>query len=211
LPPRVKPMKPRPQPVTAHPKSYLFLAAGAIVTIAIAVLVGTSITASQAPAATASYNPVPTPTATALGIHEPVQPPTLPKGKTLASFAYNSNPPTSGPGASRLVASYVSARALSKAEVAALLAKGNVVIAYGPGADTASIRSFAKNLDSGQAGVSARLKAGDGVVLMPWPSLKGGEVDLLAWTRLWQLPSWNLSDAQSFTKAFLGNAQNIAQ
>lgn len=210
---RVKPMKPKR--VHRRPSRGLLIGSGLLVAaiVAVAVLVALSLQPSNQNAPAVSYAAVKAPVLTSLGIHEPVSPAEATTPQAVASFKYLTDPPTSGDYlASAWPTGFSASTPLPAGTLVHLLALGNVIVAYGPTApqQVASMRDFAATVDQGLS-VSARAKAGEGVFVTPWPSLKPGQVVLLAWSRLWQTTGFNQADATLFADTFLGNQRNTAQ
>jgi len=216
---RVKPLKPKPKAQLAHPRLYLYLGVASVVTVGVGVLVAASIgvrqpqSAAKAPTGP-STRPVTTAVETKVGWHEPVQASEMTTAAAVARFKYNTDPPTSGPSQDVWPKAYVSTRPMSKGLLVQIEKRGNVVVAYGPGTHVSVVReivAFAHKVDRGSVSVRERSQAGEGIFVTPWPGLKPGHVDLLAWTRLDPLTAWQPSSADTFVGDFLGNAANTAQ
>lgn len=196
----------------------MFLGMALVATVALGIAVAASIGANV-PNTTASAPPpssktVKTATRTAVGWHEPVQTPEVASAKTVAAFRYNTDPPTSGAFENVWPTRFVSATPLPKGLLVHLEREGDVVIAYGQGTDAATVKkitAFARTVDTTTVTVRQRVQAGEGVLVTPWSGLRRGKVDLLAWTRLDGLPSWNEKAAAAFVGDFLGNTANIGQ
>ena len=129
--------------------------------------------------------------------------------------ADDSAPPTSGPRASHLPASFVLSTPLAPAEQVNILAYGNVLLQYNDrcdagaacpagrdrlAADLAEVAGLYNNEP-----VQLNLRRGHGAVVAPNYDLRPGEVALTAWNRLQRLDRADRTEIERFIGAWLGD------
>ena len=137
-------------------------------------------------------------------------------------FAYNSDPPTSGPHLEMFSASFNNATPLPAFVQAHLLEHGNILLQYNCNCPdiAGALYQIAYKYDSRlippdqmqatPAQVQAAEEAGESVVVAPYPGMKH-KIALTAWTRLGTLDSIDQAKIESFINAYLHNQANTAQ
>lgn len=157
-----------------------------------------------------------------LGAHYPAQGHRHFGDSESTPFAYNSDPPTSGPHKELFSTSFNSALPLPAYVQAHLLEHGNVLLQYNckcPDIAGAlyqiAYRYDRRLIPSDQlqptpAQVQAAEEAGESVVVAPYPGMKH-KLALTAWTRLATLDSVDEAKIESFINAYLHNQANTAQ
>ena len=129
--------------------------------------------------------------------------------------ADDSAPPTGGPRASHLPASFVHSTPLAPAEQVNILAHGNVLLQYNDRCDVgaacpagsdrlaADLAEVARFYNNGP--VRLNLRRGHGAVVAPNYDLRPGEVALTAWNRLQRLDRADRAAIERFIAAWLGD------
>jgi hypothetical protein len=137
-------------------------------------------------------------------------------------FAYNSNPPTSGPHKEIFSQQFVNPTPLPVYVQVHLLEHGNVLLQYDCTCPdvAASLSSIAYVYDSKliapnelqptAAEVQNGEEQGNAVIVAPYPRMKA-EVALTAWTRLATLQAVDKTKIQSFIALYLNNSANASQ
>jgi hypothetical protein len=137
-------------------------------------------------------------------------------------FAYNSNPPTSGPHKEIFNDAFNSPVPLPKYVQVHLLEHGNVLLQYNCNCPdiAGALYQIAYRYD-GQlvppnqlqplpSDVQAAEEGGQAVIVAPYPGMKH-KIALTAWTRLGTLDSIDQAKITSFINAYLHNQANAAQ
>ncbi len=131
-----------------------------------------------------------------------------------ANFAYNSNPPTSGPHEEIFPSTLILDQPISKPMLVHLLEHGNVALLYNDKAPqdvVQQLKDYATTYDKlPVSDVQAKLEAGQAVFVAPYPGMTE-PIALVAWTRLESLSQYDQAEIDQFTKAWVGNAQNAQQ
>jgi hypothetical protein len=221
-----------PQPPVAQTGRILTLAFGALVVLGIIALIALSFTRQNAPSAVnataspqAPPSPPPTPVETP-GIHFKSQghPGHDKKDPSeVVSFAYNSDPPTSGMHLERFSDALINQAPLPKYMQVHLLEHGNVLLQYsctncpdiaGALAQIASIYNN-RQLPEGQTVFTPDLvqtieERGSGVIVAPYPGMKH-KIALTAWTRLEPFETIDEPAMIKFINAYLTNQANAMQ
>ena len=137
-------------------------------------------------------------------------------------FAYNSDPPTSGPHKEAFSTSFNNATPLPAYVQAHLLEHGNVLLQYNCNCPdiAGALYQIAYKYDSrlippdqlqaSPAQVQGAEEAGESVVVAPYPGMKH-KIALTAWTRLGTLDTLDQAKIESFINAYLHNQANTAQ
>jgi hypothetical protein len=178
------------------------------------------VASDAAPAATAAAAKV---AAVAfLGTHYPAQGHKHFAEGESTNFAYNSDPPTSGPHKEIFNTTFVSAQPLPKVLQVHLLEHGNVLLQYKCSCpDIASaLAQIAFEYNSANVppnrlqalpeDVQAAEEQGTAVLVAPYPGMKH-KIALTAWTRLATLDAVDKSKIESFVNAYLHNQSNLQQ
>jgi Protein of unknown function (DUF3105) len=131
------------------------------------------------------------------------------------TFAYNSDPPTSGPHVEQFLPTFFSDQPVPKKILVHLAEHGNVVILYNSdkvGVETVSfLRSQALFYDQvSENDPQALEEQGRAVIVAPYPQLKS-MIALVAWTRLDTLDTDDYQRIDRFVHAWLGNQDNARQ
>ncbi|HEV2909695.1 MAG TPA: DUF3105 domain-containing protein [Candidatus Eremiobacteraceae bacterium] len=161
-------------------------------------------------------------TLTFLGTHYPSQGHRHFDQGESTKFAYNSDPPTSGPHLEMFSASFNNATPLPAVVQAHLLEHGNILLQYNCNCPdiAGALYQIAYKYDSRlippdqmqatPAQVQAAEEAGESVVVAPYPGMKH-KIALTAWTRLGTLDSIDQAKIESFINAYLHNQANTSQ
>jgi len=209
----------------------LTLAFGVLVVAGIAALIvfsfriqSASPGAAPSPSPSSTMTPMPTPRETP-GVYYKSQGHPGHDKKTpaeVASFAYSSDPPTSGMHLESFSEVLISATPLPKYLQVHLLEHGNVLMQYncncpdiaGALAQIASLYNN-RQLPQGQTAFTADLvqaieERGSGVVVAPYPTMKH-KIALTAWTRLQTFDAIDEPAMIKFINAYLTNQANAMQ
>ncbi len=129
----------------------------------------------------------------------------------LKTFAYNSNPPTSGPHEEVFADGYLSTKPLSKAIQVHLLEHGNVLIQYHCTCPSLvkKLSDLSRSFDTYNPQMA--MEMGKAVLIAPNPTIGKNKIALTAWTRLEILPRYNDQAIKAFITAWLGNERNSRQ
>lgn len=220
-----------PHPPVDQTGRILTLAFGAFVVVGIIALIVFSfmrqnapaaVSASPSPQATASMPPAPLETP---GIHFKSQghPGHDKKDPSeVSSFAYNSDPPTSGMHLEQWSGALINQAPLPKYTQVHLLEHGNVLLQYncncpdiaGALAQIASLYNN-RQLPQGQTVFTTDLvqtivERGSGVIVAPYPGMKY-KIALTAWTRLEPFSAIDEPAMIKFINAYLTNQANSMQ
>jgi hypothetical protein len=161
-------------------------------------------------------------TLTFLGTHYPSQGHRHFDPGESTKFAYNSDPPTSGPHLEMFSSAFNNATPLAAFVQVHLLEHGNVLLQYNcncpdiAGALYQIAYTYDKRLiplDQMQptpAQVQAAEEAGESVIVAPYPGMKH-KIAITAWTRLGTLDSVDQAKIESFVNAYLHNQANTSQ
>jgi hypothetical protein len=135
-------------------------------------------------------------------------------------FAYNSDPPTSGPHKEIFNTVFNSATPLPKFIQVHLLEHGNVLLQYNCKCPdiAGALYQIAYKYDSKQipmnqlqpapADVQAAEESGQAVIVAPYPGMSS-KIALTAWTRLGRLDAVDQAKIESFINAYLHNDSNL--
>jgi hypothetical protein len=129
------------------------------------------------------------------------------------NFAYNSDPPTSGPHEEVFPSSLILEQPINKRMLVHLLEHGNVALLYSDKAPqdvVQKLKDYATAYDHLPADAQAKLEPGQAVFVAPYPGL-AQPVALAAWTRLETLAGYDQAQIDAFVKAWIGNQQNAQQ
>jgi hypothetical protein len=130
------------------------------------------------------------------------------------NFAYNSNPPTSGPHEEIFPSALILDQPISKPMLVHLLEHANVGLLYNDKAPQdviQKLKDYATAYDNlPVTDVQAKLEAGQAVFVAPYPDM-AQPVALVAWTRLESLSGYDQAQIDQFVKAWVGNQQNAQQ
>ncbi|HME80647.1 MAG TPA: DUF3105 domain-containing protein [Candidatus Eremiobacteraceae bacterium] len=227
-------MSKNPTPAPVDPTGRIMtLGFGVLVVVGLIALIALAVTHRNAPVAlgpaataTPTATPLPRPAETP-GMHfkpqgHPGHDKTDPKQPGVATFAYNSDPPTSGMHLEQFSPLLINATPLPKYLQVHLLEHGNVLMQYNckcpdiAGA-LAQIASSYNNqqLSPGETQLSSddiqRIEEyGKGVIVAPYPPMKY-KIALTAWTRLEPFDSIDQAKMIRFINAYLSNTTNAAQ
>ncbi|MBV8171552.1 MAG: DUF3105 domain-containing protein [Candidatus Eremiobacteraeota bacterium] len=171
---------------------------------------------------TASPAAPPTSSVQFLGTHYPSQGHAHFEEGASTAFAYNSNPPTSGPHKEMFSDTFNSATPLPKYVQVHLLEHGNVLLQYNCdcpqlagalyqiayGYDSKLIPS--DQLQPTTAQVQAAEESGAAVIVAPYPGMTH-KIALTAWTRLATLDAVDQAKIMSFINAYVHNTANASQ
>jgi hypothetical protein len=137
-------------------------------------------------------------------------------------FAYNSNPPTSGPHRELFTDTFISPTPIPKYLQVHLLEHGNVLVQYNCSCpDVASALAGiamaydihlipGNELQPSIADVQNGEDQGLAVIVAPYPQMKS-KIALTAWTRLATLPAIDKPKIISFINSYLHNLANASQ
>lgn len=212
-----------PQP---EPSRFPAVATGAIVALVIVVVVlwifrGAFASPGAVPAVSPSAGSAQS-GAPLLGTHYPSQGHAHLDPGTADTFAYNSNPPTSGPHKELFSDQFVNPNPLPAYVQVHLLEHGNVLLQYSCACPdvAASLASLAYVYDSKliapnelqptAAEVQQGEDEGHAVIVAPYPSMHA-RIALTAWTRLATLQTADKAKIDSFVTEYLGNEANASQ
>lgn len=128
----------------------------------------------------------------------------------LATFLYNSNPPTSGPHEEVFAPGYIMDAPLTKAIQAHLLEHGNILIQYRCTCPSLvkKLSSLAQSFDTYNPQMA--MEMGKAVLIAP-NKLLDHRIVLTAWTRLLPLNHYDDAAIKQFVTAWLGNDRNSRQ
>lgn len=201
------------------PVAFVVAAAAAIVAAAALLLYARNSSSEPSPSPTASLS-VATAPAIALGRQFPSQgnEHNMPQDR-LEKFAYNSDPPTSGPHLEVFSDGFVSQRPLPKYMQVHFLEHANVLLQYNcvcPDV-AAALAQIAAEYDDRllppgrtiavAADVSAAAEQGAAVVVAPYPGMKS-KIALTAWRRLLELDGIDKAQIVTFINQYLNNHDN---
>lgn len=128
----------------------------------------------------------------------------------LATFSYNSIPPTSGPHEEVFAEGYIAKAPLSKAVQVHLLEHGNVLIQYRCSCPALVKKLTALSQSFDTYNPQMAMEMGKAVLISPNPSLKN-RIVLTAWTRLLPLKHFDQPKITGFITSWLGNERNSRQ
>lgn len=193
--------------------------------VAALALVLASSACAKTPAASSNPTAAPgsaIPVAEFSGTHYPVQGHTHIAPGTSDTFAYNSNPPTSGSHRELFTDQFISPTPLPRYIQVHVLEHGNVLIQYSCACPeiAAALADIAGQFDTRlyppnelqptAADVQNAEEQGSAVIVAPYPHMKS-KIALTAWTRLATLDSVDKAKIISFINQWLHNAANLAQ
>ncbi len=157
-----------------------------------------------------------------LGTHYPSQGHKHFDAGESTDFAYNSDPPTSGPHKEAFNDSFNSPTPLPKWVQVHLLEHGNVLLQYNCNCPdiAGALYQIAYTYDSKlvpvsqlqplPADVQSAEESGQAVIVAPYPGMKH-KIAVTAWTRLGTLDTIDQAKIQSFIDAYLHNQANASQ
>jgi hypothetical protein len=209
-----------------EPSRFPAVATGAVIALAIVVVVLWMFRGAFAPQAAAPAASTPAASgvggAPLLGTHYPSQGHAHLDPGQADTFAYNSNPPTSGPHKELFSDQFVNPTPLPAYIQVHLLEHGNVLLQYSCACPdvAASLASLAYVYDSKliapnelqptAAEVQQGEDEGRAVIVAPYPDMHA-RIALTAWTRLATLQTVDKAKIDSFVSQYLGNVANASQ